>query len=60
METPQFQKTDQQSFFGEYLYDQIVPKDHFLRKLRELHIPAKSHTHSGNMPHTLGKKYWLK
>ena len=36
METPQFQKTDQQSFFGEYLYDQIVPKDHFLRKLREL------------------------
>lgn len=36
METPRFQKSDQQSFFGEYLYDQIVPRDHFLRKLREL------------------------
>ena len=36
METPRYQKTDKQSFFGEYLYDQIVPKDHFLRKLREL------------------------
>jgi|AutmiccommuBRH23_1029490.scaffolds.fasta_scaffold00388_51 DNA repair photolyase len=27
---------------------------------RYVHIPVKSHTHSGNMPHTFGKKYWLK
>jgi len=29
-------------------------------KISNLHIPVKSHTHSGNMPHSLAKKYWLK
>ena len=42
METPRYQKTHKQSFFGEYLYDQIVPKDHFLRKLRERNIRIKT------------------
>lgn len=28
-----FKQTNKNSFFGYYLYDQIVPKDHFLRKL---------------------------
>jgi len=31
-----FQRTGKGSFYGEYLYDRIVPQDHFLRKLREL------------------------
>ena len=25
---------DQQSFFGDFLYDQIIPEDHFLRRLK--------------------------
>ena len=25
-----------------------------------LHIPGKSHSHSGNMPHSLEKKHWQK
>ena len=29
-------QTDQQSIFGDYLYDQIVPESHFLRKLNGL------------------------
>ena len=28
-----FKQTNKNSFFGYFLYDQIVPKDHFLRKL---------------------------
>jgi IS5 family transposase len=28
-------ETGSNSFYGEYLYDQIVPPDHFLRKLRQ-------------------------
>jgi len=36
METTRFIETDQQSFYGEYLYDRIVPADHFLRKLRQI------------------------
>jgi len=31
-----FVETGKSSFFGEYLYDQVVPKDHFLRKLAEV------------------------
>jgi len=33
MEQKRFVKTDSDSFYGEYLYDQIVAQDHFLRKL---------------------------
>ncbi len=36
METKRFVETDNHSFYGEYLYDQIIPADHFLRKLRQL------------------------
>jgi hypothetical protein len=38
MEKERFVETGKSSFFGDYLYDQIVPKDHFLRKLKK-HIP---------------------
>jgi hypothetical protein len=36
MEKQRYVKTDDQSFFRDYLYDQIVPEDHFLRKLKQL------------------------
>ncbi len=36
MEQERFVDTGSGSFFGEYLYDQIVPQEHFLRKLREV------------------------
>jgi len=35
MEQKRYVKTDSNSFYGEYLYDQIVAQDHFLRKLRQ-------------------------
>ena len=36
METPRFKETGRDTFFGDYLYDQVVPQDHFLRKLRQI------------------------
>ena len=36
MEKKRYQETGEQSFFGEYLYDRVVPEDHFLRKLKAL------------------------
>lgn len=36
MEQERYIGTGRQSFYGEYLYDQIVPKNHFMRKLREV------------------------
>ena len=36
METPRYIQTDHQSFYGDYLYEQIVPENHFLRKLNAL------------------------
>jgi len=36
MEHQRYVETNSNSFFGEYLYDQIVSEDHFLRKLREV------------------------
>ena len=36
METHRFISTDENSFYGAYLYDQIIPPDHFLRKLRQI------------------------
>ena len=35
MEQKRFVETGKASFFGEYLYDQVVPANHFLRKLQE-------------------------
>tara|TARA_B100000315_G_C14517819_1_gene560021 strand:+ start:154 stop:1278 length:1125 start_codon:yes stop_codon:yes gene_type:complete len=31
-----FRETDGNSFFGSFVYDRVVPKDHFLRKLNEV------------------------
>jgi transposase len=36
METPRFAETGHTSFFGDYLYEQIVPGDHFLRQLKQI------------------------
>jgi hypothetical protein len=35
MEQERYVKTGSGTFFGDYLYDVVVPQDHFLRKLRE-------------------------
>jgi transposase, IS5 family len=35
MEKEHFVETGRDSFFGDYLYDQIVPEDHFLRRLKQ-------------------------
>lgn len=35
MEKQRFVKTGNDSFYGNYLYDQVVPQDHFLRKLSQ-------------------------
>jgi IS5 family transposase len=36
MEKKRYIETGEQSFFGEYLYERVVPEDHFLRKLKAL------------------------
>lgn len=36
MHNTRFQKTGKGSFYGEYLYDRIVPPEHFLRQLRQI------------------------
>lgn len=36
MEKPNFIETGTSSFFGEYLYDQVVPQGHFLRQLKQI------------------------
>jgi len=43
MEKERFVETGRNSFFGEYVYDQVVPQDHFLRKLKQ-HIPWERFT----------------
>jgi IS5 family transposase len=35
METPRFVETGSSSFFGEFLYDLVVPQNHFLRQLNQ-------------------------
>jgi IS5 family transposase len=35
MAQERFVETGGDTFFGEYLYDQVIPKDHFLRKLKD-------------------------
>jgi IS5 family transposase len=34
MDKERYIETGRGSFFGEYLYDQVIPEDHFLKKLR--------------------------
>jgi IS5 family transposase len=36
MEQKRFVETGNNSFYGEYLYDLVIPADHFLRKLRQI------------------------
>ena len=36
MERKRYAETGSDSFYGEYLYDQVVPQNHFLRKLQEI------------------------
>lgn len=36
MARERFKKQDIGSFFGNYVYDRLVPHDHFLRKLEEI------------------------
>jgi len=36
MSSQRFQETEENSFFGHFIYDRVVPRDHFLRRLREL------------------------
>jgi transposase len=36
MEKQRFVETGLSSFFGEYLYDQVVPQGHFLRQLKQI------------------------
>lgn len=36
MEQTRFVETGRGTFFGDYLYDQVVPQDHFLRILRKV------------------------
>src|SRR4030043_838133 len=36
MENPRFVETGSSSFFGEYLYDLVVPQNHFLRQLNKI------------------------
>ncbi len=33
---PRFAETGKSSFFGEYIYDQVVPQGHFLRRLNQI------------------------
>jgi len=36
MAKKRYQDTREQSFFGNYIFDQIVPQDHFLRLLNQI------------------------
>ncbi len=36
MEKPRFVETGSGSFFGDYLYEQVVPANHFLRQLKQI------------------------
>ena len=36
MDNPRFVETGNSSFFGQYLYDLVVPKGHFLRQLNQI------------------------
>lgn len=36
MEQPRYVQTGNYSFLGDFVYDQVVSQDHFLRKLKEM------------------------
>lgn len=43
MEKPRLVETGSSSFFGEYLYDQVVPQGHFLTSSEENHRMGAVH-----------------
>jgi len=43
MEQQRFEKTDQNLFYGDFLYSQVISKNHFLYQLREI-IPWERYT----------------
>jgi hypothetical protein len=43
MEKQRFVETGSSSFFGDYLYDQVIPQGHFLRQLKQV-IPWERFT----------------
>jgi len=43
MKKERYIKTGNDSFFGDYIYNQIVPQEHFLRKLKQI-IPWERFT----------------
>ena len=44
MTQPRLQATGSDSFFGDYLYERVVPQDHFLRRLRDV-VPWRCFTY---------------
>jgi len=44
MSRERFQSTDMNSLYGQFLYDRVVSKDHFLRRLREV-VPWQRFTY---------------
>ena len=44
MSRERFQSTGKSSFYGDYLYDRVVPQDDFLRKLKEV-VPWQRFTY---------------
>ena len=44
MSRERFQSTGKTSFYGDYLYEQIIPPNHFLRQLREV-VPWQRFTY---------------
>ena len=57
MEKQRYVESGENSFYGKYLYDQIVPADHFLRMLNEI-IDWKRYTRKLIRFYTRGKG-WL-
>ena len=36
MERPRYKETGKETFFGNFIYERVVPKQHFLQKLDEM------------------------
>ena len=47
MEKERYIKTGSDSFFGDYIYNQIIPQEHFQRKLKQI-IPWERLTRSSS------------
>ena len=56
MTNPRFIDTREQSFYGNYIYDMVVPEDHFLRLLNQL-IPWDDFTEELLELYAVGAEY---